>query len=50
MNTMYNKTFVVCYPFAGAFKVIGGPGAPTASEGATKTEKKKNGMFSGFID
>lgn len=37
--------------FVGAFKVIGGPGAPTASEGATKTpEKKKNGMFSGFID
>lgn len=35
---------------SGAFKVIGGPGAPTASEGATKTEKKKNGMFSGFID
>ena len=26
---------------AGAFKVIGGPGAPTVSEGATKTEKKE---------
>jgi len=38
------------FPSADAFKVIGGPGAPTASEGATKTEKKKNGMFSGFID
>lgn len=36
---------------SGAFKVIGGPGAPAASEGATRTpEKKKNGIFSGFID
>ncbi|KAL9973215.1 hypothetical protein ACROYT_G019637 [Oculina patagonica] len=36
---------------SGAFKVMGGPGAPTASEGATKSpEKKKNGIFSGFID
>ncbi|XP_029197265.1 synapsin-2-like isoform X2 [Acropora muricata] len=36
----------------GAFKVIGSPGSPTVSEGATaKTEKKKNGgIFSGFID
>ncbi|XP_068718362.1 synapsin-2-like isoform X1 [Montipora capricornis] len=36
----------------GAFKVMGGTGSPSASEGAaTKNEKKKNGgMFSGFID
>ncbi|KAK2549601.1 Synapsin-2 [Acropora cervicornis] len=36
----------------GAFKVIGSPGSPTVSEGATaKAEKKKNGgIFSGFID
>lgn len=40
-----------CPLFVGAFKVIGGPGAPAASEGATRTpEKKKNGIFSGFID
>lgn len=46
-----NRFFLVkFFSVAGAFKVIGGPGAPKVSEGATKTEKKKNGLFSGFID
>ncbi|CAH3039227.1 unnamed protein product [Porites lobata] len=35
----------------GAFKVLGGSSTPSASEGATKTEKKKNGgLFSGLIE
>ena len=39
------------YQFAGAFKVLGGSSTPSASEGATKTEKKKNGgLFSGLIE
>ncbi|XP_073254184.1 synapsin-2-like isoform X1 [Porites lutea] len=36
---------------SGAFKVLGGSSTPSASEGATKTEKKKNGgLFSGLIE